>query len=196
LAIVNADGTGTPVMFNCPRSPCEPTDWSIDGRTLLVNTGTDVWTVPVDTRESPAALLSSPFLERDARYSPDGRWIAYVSNEAGRFEVSIRTVTGPLRRIVVSNQGGDQPVWLSDASALFYVDHEQLLQRVSLHPRPDGGLTLGRPERMPVPAFRPGHWGTTYDVSPDGTRILLPLVPEAQPPKEMTIVMGWRALLK
>ena len=196
LAIVNADGTGTPVMFNCPRSPCEPTDWSIDGRMLLVNTGTDVWTVPVDSREPPAPLLASPFLERDARFSPDGRWIAYVSNEAGRLEVSIRTVTGPLRRIVVSNQGGDQPVWLSDGSALFYVDHEQLLQRVSLHVGPDGGLTLGRPERMRVPAFRPGHWGTTYDVSPDGTRIFLPVGPEAQAPREMTIVMGWSALLK
>ena len=155
LAIVNADGTGTPVTIDCPRLPCEPTDWSIDGRGLLVNAGADVWTVPVDARKPPAPLLSSAFIERDARYSPDGRWIAYVSDESGRVEVSMRTVTGPQRRIVVSNQGGDQPVWLADGSALFYVDHEHLLQRVSVHAGPDGGMMLGRPERVRVPAFPP-----------------------------------------
>ena len=87
-------------------------------------------------------------------------------------------------------------MWLSDGSALFYLDHEHLLQRVSLHPSHDGGLTLGRPERVRVPHFAAGHWGTTYDVSPDGARIFLPQAPEEQAPREITIVMGWRALLK
>ena len=196
LAIVNADGTGTRVMLNCPRSPCEPTDWSRDGQVLLVNTGTDVWTVPVDAREPPAALLASPVLERDARYSPDGAWIAYVSDESGRPEVSILSVTGPPRRIVVSNQGGDQPVWRSDGSALFYVDHDHVLQRVGLHPGRDGGLTLGRPEPVHVPPFAPSHWGTTYDVSPDGTRIFVPQATDERAPKEITILMGWRSLVK
>ena len=142
-------------MFACPRSPCEPTDWSIDGRALLVNAGTDVWTVPVDTREPPAPLLSSPVPR--ARCTLLARWLdgsPTSPTESGRPEVSIRNVTGPLRRIVVSNQGGDQPVWQSDGSALFYVDHEHLLQRVTLHPSPDGGLTLGRPERVRVPPSR------------------------------------------
>jgi hypothetical protein len=196
LAVVNADGTGTPVRIDCPRSPCEPTDWSIDGRALLINAGTDVWTVPLDPRMPPSPLLSSAFIERDARYSPDGRWVAYVSDESGRLQVSLRNVTGPQRRIIVSNQGGDQPVWSSNGSALFYLDHEHLLQRVSLHPGHDGGLTLGRPERVRVPHFAAGHWGTTYAVSPDGTRIVLPQAPEEQAPREITIVIGWPALLK
>jgi Tol biopolymer transport system component len=196
LAVVNADGTGTPVRIDCPRSPCEPTDWSIDGRALLINAGTDVWTVPLDPRMPPSPLLSSAFIERDARYSPDGRWVAYVSDESGRLQVSIRSVTGPQRRIIVSNQGGDQPVWSSDGSTLLYLDHEHLLQRVSLHPSHDGGLTLGRPERVRVPHFAAGHWGTTYAVSPDGTRIVLPQPPQEQAPREITIVIGWPALLK
>jgi serine/threonine protein kinase len=196
LAVVSADGTGTPLRLDCPRSPCEPTDWSIDGRGLLINAGTDVWTVPVDPHIPPSPLLSSAFVERDARYSPDGRWVAYVSDESGHVQVFIQTVTGPQRRIVVSNQGGDQPVWLSDGSALFYLDHEHLLQRVSLHPSPDGGLTLGRPERVGVPRFSAGHWGTTYAVSPDGARVVIPQAPEEQAPREITIVMGWPALLK
>jgi hypothetical protein len=195
LAIMNADGTGTRTVFDCPRSPCEPTDWSRDGRVLLINAGADVWTFPVDPHQPPAPSLSTAFLERDARYSPDGRWVAYVSDESGRVEVSIRSAGGPPRRIVVSNQGGDQPVWQPDGAALFYVDHDHVLQRVSVLPGAEGGVRLGRPQRVRVPPFPLGHWGTTYDVSRGGTRIYLSEESE-EVSREITIVTGWRGLLK
>ncbi|HLG59783.1 MAG TPA: protein kinase [Vicinamibacterales bacterium] len=196
LAIANADGTGTAQTLPCPRLVCEPTDWSADGRSLLINEGRDVWIVPVDPQEPARPLLSSAFLERDARYSPDDRWIAYVSDESGRLEVSIRSLAGPPQRIVVSNQGGDQPVWKADGSALFYVDHQQLLQRVSVRASQNGGLTLGRPVRVQVPPFEHVHWGTSYDVSPDEARVYLPQRTEARAPREMTVILGWRALLQ
>jgi serine/threonine protein kinase len=196
LAIANADGTGAAQTLPCPRRVCEPTDWSADGRSLLINEGGDVWTVPVDPQEPARPLLSSAFLERDARYSPGDRWIAYVSDESGRLEVSIRSLTGPPQRIVVSNQGGDQPVWKADGSALFYVDHQQLLQRVSVKATQNGGLTLGPPQRVQVPPFEHVHWGTSYDVSPDGARVYIPQRTEQRAPREMTVILGWRALLQ
>ena len=81
LSIISADGSGASQNLVCPEAYCEPTDWSSDGRELIVNTydpsGTDVWAVAVlpDGRSRP--LLHTRFNERDARLSPDRRWIAY-----------------------------------------------------------------------------------------------------------------------
>ena len=58
------------------------------------------------------------------------------------------------------------------------------------------GLTLGRAEAVPVGPLNPRHWGTSYDVSPDGSRIFMPQQPSAQPPNEVTLILGWRALLR
>jgi len=195
LGIAKADGTGPTATIPCPRSPCEPTDWSADGATLLVTAGDDVFEVPVDTSAPARPLLTGVYVERDARYSPDGRWLAYVSDESGRTEVSIRSVVGPPQRVVVSNQGGDQPVWRRDGAAVFYVTDEGYLYSVAL--RTTGGrLQLARPQRTPIPQFAERHFGTAYDVSADGSRMYLPLVSDALPSKEMTIVIGWRALLQ
>jgi hypothetical protein len=178
----------------CPQDPCEPTDWSADGRWLLVNAGRDVFEVPLETSISARPLLTAAFLERDARYSPDGRWVAYVSDESGRPEVSIRSLTGPARRVVVSNLGGDQPVWQRNGTALFYVTGDGALHRVALRSG-HGGLDLDRPQRTRIPLFPTGHhWGTAYDVSADGARVYVPLPPQPGAAQDLTIILGWRAL--
>jgi dipeptidyl aminopeptidase/acylaminoacyl peptidase len=78
----------------CPDAHCEPTDWSPDGRSLIVNArpmgAGDVWRVSLETGGIAKAILSEPFPEYDARVSPDGHWLAYVSEEAGRAVVSVR----------------------------------------------------------------------------------------------------------
>ena len=68
-------------------------------------------------------------MERDARISPNGRWLAFVSDESGLTVVSVRSVSAPLRRYVVSTSGGDQPVWRRDGKELFYVNAQRFLQR-------------------------------------------------------------------
>ncbi|MEP7309464.1 MAG: protein kinase [Acidobacteriota bacterium] len=195
LAIAQADGSGAIASISCPKNPCEPTDWSADGQWLLVNADRDVFEVPLEASASARPLLTAAFLERDARYSPDGRWVAYVSDESGRPEVLIRSMTGPAQRVAVSNQGGDQPVWQRDGTAIFYITHDGALHRVAIT---DAGsrLDLGRPRRMNVPAFPTGHhWGTAYDVSADGSRAYLHTPPEPGAAQDVTIVLGWQALL-
>jgi Tol biopolymer transport system component len=196
LAIAQADGSGAVTSIACPQSPCEPTDWSADGLRLLVNAGSDVFEVPLEPSTAARPLLTTASLERDARYSPDGRWVVYVSDESGRPEVSIRSLKGPAQRIVVSNEGGDQPVWQGDGTAIFYVTGEGALHRVAL--RPSGtGLALERPQRTRVPAFPTGHhWGTAYDVSADGARLYVLLPPQDGAVQDLTIILGWRALLQ
>lgn len=196
LNIAAADGTGIVRTLPCPGEYCEPTDWTPRGLLVNVLAGrrSDVWIVPTDDGTAAQPLLAEAFDERDARLSPDGRWVAYVSEESGRPEVSLRTVSDPPRRIAVSAEGGDHPVWRRDGTELFFVDPQGQLR--SLPVRWSRGVpTLGSPERLNVPPIGRGHWGTPYDVSPDGNRFYLLRANDDQPSREIHVVIGWRALL-
>jgi len=196
LAVAAADGTGNHAVLPCPREVCEPTDWSPDGRLLAVNAGTDVWTVSTETGTASMPLLAERFVERDARFSPDGRWIAYVSEESGRPEVSVRSLSGAPNRLVVSSGGGDQPVWRRDGRELFYVRPDGRLQSVSMRADATSNLVVGVPRPLNVPPLADRHWGTVYDVSPDGTRVFLPRPDPRPAPREVRIVLNWIDLLQ
>jgi serine/threonine protein kinase len=202
LSIAAADGTGVLRDMACPASYCEPTDWSPDGRHLLVNTraemGTppgDVWRLPVDGNSAPEAILSGEFPEYDARLSPDGQWLAYVSQESGRPEVSLRAMSGSPRRLVAST-GGSQPVWQRDGRELLFVDLEGRLWGRSVRRQSNGEIALGAAERLPVPLIGLGHFGTQYDVSPDGRLVYFMDRGPAPGPTDISLLLGWRALLK
>jgi hypothetical protein len=197
LSVARADGTGVVRTFPCPGEYCEPTDWTSRG--LLVNVlgplGADVWIVPMEDGATAQPLLAASFTERDARLSRDGRWVAYVSDESGRPEVFVRTVSGSPKRIPISSEGGDQPVWRADGAELFFVDPEGQLQSVSVKWSRDGLPTFGLPARLNVPRIGSGHWGTPYDVSPDGSRIYFLRGNDDPLPHEIHVIVGWRALL-
>jgi Tol biopolymer transport system component len=200
LSLAAADSTGVVTILPCPRAYCEPTDWSPDGGRLLVNVrddrGGDVWAVSTDPDGPSQPLLAEAYTERDARLSPDGRWIAYVSEESGRAEVSVRSVSGPPRRIVISGGGGDQPIWRRDGAELFFVDPQGRLRSVALRPGADGNLAFGDPVELKVPPIGSGHRGTQYDVSPGGRRVYFLDRAHDPPPQEIVVLLGWRALLR
>jgi eukaryotic-like serine/threonine-protein kinase len=199
LNIAAADGSGVLRSFPCPEVYCEPTDWSPDGRSLLINVrnsqGWDIWTVSSDDGKSAKPLLAQSFSERDARFSPDGRWIAYVSEETGRPEVSVRPAAGLGRRIVISANGGAEPVWRRDGSELFFVDPRGQLQNVPVHWSSDRSPSFAAPETMKVPLIGFGHWGTQYDVSSDGNRVYSLRENTDPGPGDIQVVTGWRARL-
>jgi len=204
LSIAAADGTGVAQERPCPGAHCEPTDWSPDGRHLIVNTrlatpaarAGDVWSVSLETGGSAKAILSGPFPEYDARISPNGLWLAYVSEEAGRPEVSVRSMSGPPRRLLVSSDGGSQPVWRRDGRELLYVDREGRLHGRSVRRQPRGDLTLGVANVLSVPLIGSGHWGTQYELSPDGQYVYVIDRTPAPRLSDIRVVIGWRALLK
>jgi Tol biopolymer transport system component len=205
LSIASADGTGITQELRCPgpHPYCEPTDWSPDGRDLIVNTRLtmnsahgDVWRVPLAVGGSAEAILSGSFPEYDARLSPVGQWLAYVSEETGRPEVSVRAMSVPPRRLVVSAGGGSQPVWRRDGRELFYVDLEGHLRSRSVQRHANGELTLGAAVPLAASLIGSGHWGTQYDVSADGQRVYFIDHTAAVGPGEINVVLGWSALLK
>jgi Tol biopolymer transport system component len=201
IGIGSSDGTSAVVSRACPER-CEPSDWSPDGRTLILTVrtaqGSDVWAMPVEaTGEEDVArpIFAERFNERDARISPDGEWIAYVSDESGREEISVRRISGG-ERTVLSPDGGHQPVWRRDGAELFYVDPQGTLQAVAVRRGPGGTLMPGVPVRLGVPPIGVGHWGTQYDVTRDGSRVYFMDREQPEPPTRIEVILGWTALLR
>src|SRR5262249_52839116 len=103
-----------------------PTDWSSDGRFLLFRsndprTGYDLWVLPVSADKKPIPFLKTPAEEREGQFSPDGKWIAYQSNETGRFEIWVQPFPGPGAKFHISSDGGAQPRWNKNGKEIFYV---------------------------------------------------------------------------
>ncbi len=179
-----------------------PTDWSTDGRYLLFQAdGTsrlsEVWWADLTGAGAPARLSGLGAEAYHGRFSPDGRWAAYTSNESGRFEVYVVAFPGGTDRVQVSAEGGVEPHWRGDGRELFYLTTDGSLMAVPLEP--------GRPLRVGSPAalFRtradPSQLGIVgrnqYVVSTDGHRFLIrqPSSGGASPP--VTVVVNWTALL-
>jgi Tol biopolymer transport system component len=201
IGIGASDGTGVIASRACPER-CEPSDWSPDGRTLFLTVrtdhGTDVWTMPVEATGQDAVVrpvFAERFNERDARISPDGEWIAYVSDESGREEVSVRRVSGG-ERTVLSPGGGHQPVWRRDGAELFYVDPQGALRAVAVRRGSGGTLVPGVPVQLGVPPIGVGHWGTQYDVTRDGSRVYFLDRQQPAPATRIDVILGWAALLR
>jgi hypothetical protein len=121
--------------------------------------------------------------------------VAYVSEETGGREVSVRTIDGPPRREVISVGGGDQPVWSRDGRELLFVDPQGGLRSAPFSMAPSGRPVFGPAVRLDVPPIGGGHGSAQYDVSPDGRRILYFDRRLDPPPSEFGVVVGWRQML-
>jgi eukaryotic-like serine/threonine-protein kinase len=195
LSIASADGTGVLKVMPCPGEPCLPTDWSPDGRFLVVNVHDDIWSVPIHENEPPHPLVEGPYKEWDARVPPDGRWISYVSDESGRPEVYAQSLTDSPRRALIS-RGGDQPVWARDGRALFYVSLAHEFHRVPVRYDSTGYPIVGVAVKLPLPPLGVRHLDINYDISPDGRRIYFPYRGDPPKPREIGFVLDWATRLK
>jgi len=195
LSIASADGTGVVRVLRCPDEPCLPTDWSPDGQFVLINVQGDVWSVQVGGGAPAQPLLDGASVQRDARISPDGRRVSYVSHESGRPEVYAQSISGVPHRVVVS-RGGDQPVWSRSGRELFYVNLDRELHRVNVRFDRDDRVIVEGPVRLPIPPFARGHLGTSYDVSSDAGRVYFPHPGAPSKPRDVGFALDWAARLK
>jgi serine/threonine protein kinase/Tol biopolymer transport system component len=180
-----------------PSGPARvPTDWSLDGRHILFEethpkTRTDLWILQMPDRK-PSSYLQTEFVERSGRFSPDGHWVAYVSNETGRDEVFIRPFPAASRKQQISIDGGVAPQWRRDGKELFYVSPNGTFKSVTLGTRPP--FDPGPPQVLFTARIR----NENYSLSRDGQRILLnPVAPDSTAPAPpITVVINWASALK
>jgi eukaryotic-like serine/threonine-protein kinase len=191
-------GSGAEETLFKSSSDAYLTDWSRDGRFLLYfapdpKTGTDLWVLPRDTHD-PTIFLATPANEMWGQFSPDGRWIAYQSNESGRFEIYVRPFPGPGVPIPISTAGGVYARWSRDGNELYYLAPDATMmaapiRRTSTTLSADAPVTLFKTRRVGGGVNIIGY-GHQYDVAPDG-RFLINVEPESNP-RPITLVMNWK----
>jgi serine/threonine-protein kinase len=190
---VPADGSGEPERLFDGDHRGGVASFSPDGQLLTFNrrtpeTGLDLWVRPLNGTQTPEPFLRTRFTEVGSKFSSDGRWIAYVSDESGQYEVYVRPYPGPGGKWQISTQGGGEIIWSPAGNELFYRNGNQWMAvAVSLAPE----FTAETPRRL----FEGSYvdvGGVSFDVTPDGRRFLL-LEPAEQdsPITHLNVVLNW-----
>ena len=196
----NADGTGGLERLTVRDMPFVPMSWSPDGQTLSLievnpETGFDLWVMSMKDH-SPTLFLGTRFNESVPRFSPDGHWLTYISNESGRNEIYVRPFPGPGAKLQISIDGGIEPCWNPNGRELFYRNGDKMMAvDIALQPT----LTASKPrvlfERQFLlsPATTPN-----YDVSHDGQRFLMVKAAGTgeTAPAQINVVFNWFEELK
>ncbi len=195
-----ADGTGGLERLTTSEYLHFPMSWSPDGKVLAFveitpTTGYDIWTLGLGDRKA-RPFLQTQFNESVPQFSPNGNWLAYISNETGRWEVYVQPYPSSGGKWQISTEGGTEPVWNRNGRELFYRNGDKMMA-VDIAAQPS--FTAGKPRML----FE-GHYvpppGTTpnYDVSPDGQRFLMIKPSEAgdAAPAQINVVLNWFEELK
>jgi len=192
------DGTGSAERLTTSDFTQLPTSWSPDGRMLAFqeetnDNGSDIWLLPLQGGRKPEPFLDGRAREQMARFSPDGRWVAYQSDETGQREVYVCRLPDGGGKQQVSTDGGYEPVWNPSGKELFYRSGDKMM---AVPVQTDGELILGRTTVLFEGRFVYHPYGS-YDVTPDGQRFVLIDDSEAEPaPTHLVLVQNFSEVLK
>jgi eukaryotic-like serine/threonine-protein kinase len=179
-----------------------PSDWSRDGRNIIfsmegVGTRLDIWGLSMADRH-PAPVVNTVYAEGFATLSPDGRWIAYQSDQSGRNEVYVQTFdglqNGTRRRWMVS-KGGGLPHWRADSSELFYMTTDGRVMSVAVRLTGGGNMEPGQPQMLFQTRPVPQSWNL-YDVAPDGQHFAVNVPLEWTAAAPITVATSWAEKIK
>ncbi len=189
------DGSSPMVRLTTSELHQNPASWSPDGKTIVLaelhpETNWDIELLDAASgRMTP--FLNAPYDEWFPELSPDGRWLAYSSDESKRYEVYVRAIPGPGVKQQVSNGGGIEPMWSRDGQRLFYRWQDQVW---AVDVRTDGGFSIGKPRLLfEKPLLDHAYPLRGYDLSLDSQRFLMVKQEQRKPTPvtEMTIVQNW-----
>ncbi len=200
MSIPAAGGEPRPLV---PPGDLSVTDWSRDGRYLLLRQGPlslgpiDMYAVSAADLSSPQPLLQTPFVEYHARFSPDGRFVSYVSNESGHDEVYVMRFRPPSPavaapkvaggRVRVSLNGGMLPRWRANGTELYYLAPDLQLMAASMDTSGEAPAVRGVTALF---AVNPKPVGWVYDVLPDGQRFIVNSVGD-EGRRPLVLVTDW-----
>jgi Tol biopolymer transport system component len=187
------NGTGTEEVLTRLDAPALTWDWSRDGRFLVFSefsgtTRCDLWLLPLRGDRKPYPYLKTVANESSARFSPDGHWMAYVSDESGRPEVWVQSIPRNGAKWQISTGGGFQPRWRQDGRELFYVSAGQNLIAVPVR--------LGLTFEAGIPRSLSNIRGSSlYSPAANGSRFLLSEAAAGEKPR-ISVVLNWQAASK
>jgi eukaryotic-like serine/threonine-protein kinase len=168
-----------------------PNSWSRDGKYILFTEGPDLKYLTMPEMKS-TMFMKAPATIRNGAFSPDGKFVAYASNDSGSWEVYVTSFPEAHGRWQVSNAGGEQPKWRGDGKELFYLGEDGKLMAAPV--KTGAGFDIGKP----VVLFQTNPKETaatseqfTYDVTPDGQRILVNTIVTGEKVQPMTVVLHW-----
>jgi serine/threonine-protein kinase len=207
VCIKNADGSGS--LQTMPRATGEdaefPNSWSPDGRTILLSVlyssdrtperrqlSSDIWLEAADGKQKPRPWLETAFRETGAAISPDGKWVAYVSNESGAQQIYVRPFEGSGAPVQVSTDGGAEPLWIRDGGVIAYRTGARRQTFVAVDVRTNPGLAVSAPRMLFQADWEFGtltHEYREWDMSRDGTETFgLRAVRREEPDRRIEIV--------
>jgi len=185
LYAIRSDGSGEAKRLTEGKPPESPSSFSPDGKHLAIHqTGNggsyDIFTLPAEANSGPGAFgvrlgkaelfLGTPFVEGSAVFSPDGRWLAYASNESGTWEVYVRPFPGPGGRWQVSTGEGGFPLWSRDGRELFFQTLDQRVMAAGYTAKGDS-FVAEKPRVWTETRLRNLGYIFNYDLAPDGKRL-------------------------
>jgi eukaryotic-like serine/threonine-protein kinase len=191
LGWMRADGTGESQRLLDGKNIVNPYSFFPDGRRLAYweldpDSGWDLWTLALDLSDpdrpkpgKPELFLRTPSNERNPSVSPDGRWIAYVSDESGRYEMYVRPFPGPGGKWQISNAGGQLPVWSHNGRELFFQDLANRIMVTEYEPKNES-FVAGKPRLWSDQQLQDISGNPNYDLAPDGKRFAIIPEPKAR----------------
>jgi serine/threonine protein kinase len=207
LFLKASSGTSDEVLVAESDFNIQPNGWSPDGRLIVYSslspdTQRDLWTIPADpalaTQDRKATpYLQTPFNESAGQFSPDGRWMSYVSDESGRWEVYVRAFPDSGVKWQISTQGGIEARWRGDGRELFYVTPDGTLMAVAIDTR--GRLQAGVPQELFKARFYISGAGAerpSYAATKDGQRFLINAIAAEAEPSSVTVILNWPAAVQ
>ena len=201
-----ADGSGAAEHLTMSENAQSPTSWSSDGQVLAFferlasgvgpsATGRDIWVLPLDGDREPRPFLQTSFEEGGAVFSPDGRWLAYVSDESGRYEIYAQPFPGPGGKRQISTDGGTEPLWARSGREMFYWSGNKMMA-VDITTEPT--FSAGTPRILfEKPFLRGGVFRANYDITPDGQRFVMTQAGlQQEDTTQINVVLNWFEELK
>ena len=194
-----ADGSGGLDRLTTAQFLSIPKSWSPNGQFLAFHennpvTKKDIWVLSLSDRKTQP-FLRTPFNEGGPTFSPDGHWLAYVSDESGRFEVYVQPYPGPGGKFQISTEGGTEPVWNPNGKEMFCRSGDKMMA-VDIATQPN--FSIGKPRMLFQGPYLPTPYTfPNYDVSPDGQRFLM--IKESEQTTaiaQIVVVQNWFEELK
>jgi len=198
IYLTEASGGGGEEALLTSDQPNDPTDWSSDGRFLLFTrqdpvTLKDLWALPLFGDRKAFPVLQSQFIEEQAHISPDGQWIAYVSNESGKWEVYLQKFPRSNGKWQISTAGGSQPRWRRDGREIYFVDPKSTLYAVGVNL--GAKVEIAQPRTLFPISLDDYAMGGRYAATADGERFLVN-IDDNTDTRPINLVVNWPAALK